>query len=157
MINLLNLILGKRSILIFYRGGWCPYCNLHLADLVKIDNKLINLGYQIIAISIDKPDKIKESLAKYKPNYILLSDSKADASKAFGLAFKVDDTNIELLKSHNMNIEEASGEKHNILPVPAVFMLNKEGIIQFEYVNPNYKVRLKSEIILKVAEEYSLE
>jgi len=147
MINLLNLILGKRSILIFYRGGWCPYCNLHLADLVKIDNKLINLGYQIIAISIDKPDKIKESLAKYKPN----------ASKAFGLAFKVDDTNIELLKSHNMNIEEASGEKHNILPVPAVFMLNKEGIIQFEYVNPNYKVRLKSEIILKVAEEYSLE
>ncbi len=88
----------------FYRGGWCPYCNAHLADLVKIENKLENLGYQIVAITIDKPDKIKESFDKYKPNYILLFDSKVEALEAFGLAFKVNDIYIELLKNHNLNI-----------------------------------------------------
>lgn len=54
-----------------------------------------------------------------------------------------------------MNLEEASGEKHHILPVPAVFIVDDNSVIQFEYVNPNYKVRLNSEILLKVAEQYS--
>lgn len=143
------------SVLVFYRGGWCPFCNLQLADLNKIENDLRELGYQMIAISIDKPEKLKESLDKHQLSYTLLSDNKAEASTAFGLAFKVSDDYNKMLLSHNMNLEEASGEKHHILPVPAVFIVDKEGVIQFEYVNPNYKARLNSEILLKVAEQYS--
>lgn len=154
-VNLNSLLKEKMSVLVFYRGGWCPFCNLQLADLNNIENDLHELGYQMIAISIDKPEKLKESLDKHQLSYTLLSDSKAEASTAFGLAFKVADDYNKMLLSHNMNLEEASGEKHHILPVPAVFLVDKEGVIQFEYVNPNYKVRLKSEILLKVAEQYS--
>lgn len=88
--------------------------------------------------------------------YTLLSDSKVEASISFGLAFRVDDKYNEMLKSHNMSLEDASGETHHILPVPAVFVLDKEGVIQFEYVNPDYKVRLNGEILLKAAEQFSL-
>ncbi|MDP2366468.1 MAG: peroxiredoxin-like family protein [Ignavibacteria bacterium] len=155
LIDLRQLVKQKQTILVFYRGGWCPYCNLQLADLNKTENDLLSLGYQIVAISIDSPEKLKESLDKHQLKYILLSDSKAEASIAFGLAFKVADDYNKMLLSHNMNLEEASGEKHHILPVPAVFILDKEGIIQFEYVNPDYKIRLDGDILLKAAEKYS--
>lgn len=155
LINLQDVVQEKPTILIFYRGGWCPYCNLQLADLNKIENQILELGYQLVAVSIDKPEKLKESLDKHKLNYILLSDSKAEASIAFGLAFYVADDYNKMLLSHNMSLEEASGEKHHILPVPAVFIVDQEGIVQFEYVNPDYKIRLDGDILLKAAEKNS--
>ncbi len=150
----LSTIIGVRpSIIIFYRGGWCPYCNMQMSQLVTIEDTLINLGYQIIAISMDIPAKLKESLEKYEMKYSLYSDSKAYASKAFGIAFRVSNEYYKKLKSHNIDLEEASGEKHRILPVPSVFIV-KNGIIQFEYVNPDYKIRIKRELLLTAAKTY---
>lgn len=156
-VNLNGLTSGKKSVLIFYRGGWCPFCNMQLANLNQIENQLVELGYQLIAISIDKPEKLKESIDKHQLSYTLFSDIKAEASIAFGLAFRVAEDYNKMLLSHNMNLEEASGEKHHILPVPAVFIVDENSVIQFEYVNSNYKVRLNSEILLKLAEQYSVQ
>jgi peroxiredoxin len=156
-VDLSKLTLGKKTVLIFYRGGWCPFCNIQLGNLKDIEDDLIDLGYQLLAISIDKPEKLKESIDKNQLNYTLLSDSKAEASIAFGLAFKVSDDYNKMLLGYNMNIEQAAGEKHHILPVPGVFIIDENSIIQFEYVNPNYKVRLNEQILLKAAEELSSE
>lgn len=150
-VNLKEYISGRNTVLIFYRGGWCPFCNLQLSNLNKIDNELVEIGYKLVAISIDKPEKLKESLENHNLNYTLLSDSKADASIAFGLAFKVEDKYNKMLKSHNMDIEEASGENHHILPVPAVYLVDSNGVIQFDYVNPNYKARIDEQLLLKAA------
>ncbi|MBK7381608.1 MAG: AhpC/TSA family protein [Ignavibacteriales bacterium] len=152
-INIREIIQGNKSILIFYRGGWCPYCNLHLSELVQIEDSLINLGYKIIAISMDKPDTLRATLEKHKMKYELYSDSKADVCTAFGIAFKVDEEYIAKLKSYNMDIEASSGETHHILPVPAAFIVDKNGIVQFEYVNPNYKTRINSDVLLEIAKE----
>ncbi|AFH49645.1 Peroxiredoxin [Ignavibacterium album JCM 16511] len=154
-IDLNKFLSGKKTILIFYRGGWCPYCNMQLSELNSIEDELIKLGYQTVAISMDKPSKLKESISEHNLKYVLLSDSRAEASIAFGLAFKVADDYNKMLLGHNINLEEASGEKHHILPVPAVFIVSKDGTIKFEYVNPDYKVRLNSVILLKAAEQYS--
>jgi peroxiredoxin len=150
-INLLDLTKGKKSILIFYRGGWCPYCNVHLSELQQVEDDILALGYKLIAISIDKPEKLKESLQEHSLNYELYSDSKAEVSKAFGIAFKVEDSQVEMLKNHNMNLEKSSGEQHHILPVPSVFIVDEEGKIIFEYVNPNYKIRMSGNLLLETA------
>lgn len=155
-VNLQEIVNEKPTVLIFYRGGWCPYCNLQLADLNTIEADILKMGYQIIGISMDKPERLKESFDKFQMNYTLLSDSKAEAAIAFGLAFTVADDYNKMLLSHNISLEDASGENHHILPVPAVFILDLNGIIQFEYVNPDYKVRLNGEILLKAAEQYSI-
>lgn len=150
-INLLDLTKGKKSILIFYRGGWCPYCNVHLSELQQVEDDILALGYKLIAISIDKPEKLKESLQEHSLNYELYSDSKAEVSKAFGIAFKVEDSQVEMLKNHNMNLEKSSGEQHHILPVPSLFIVDEEGKIIFEYVNPNYKIRMSGNLLLETA------
>lgn len=132
------------TLLIFYRGGWCPFCNLHLAELQSIQDDIRDLGYQILAVSMDRPGKLRETLDKHDLAYILLSDSAATATRAFGLAFRATNSNTERL-------EAASGRTHHILPVPAAFLIGTDGMIKFEYINPNYKVRVKSEIILAAA------
>ena len=140
-------------VLVFYRGGWCPYCNAHLQELMEADPKLRSLGYEILALSPDKPEKLAESFEEHELTYKLLSDSEMKAAKAFGVAFKVEDSTVKKYKEYGINLGVASGENHPLLPVPSVFIVDKKGIIRYVYSNPDYKVRLKSEELVQQAQE----
>ena len=139
------------AVLIFYRGGWCPYCNVHLGQLQEAEADLRALGYQILAISPDRPEKLAESVEKLQPDYVLLSDRTMAAAQAFGIAFRVDDATLEKYKGFGIDLEAASGETHHLLPVPAVFIVGTDGRIRFAYANPDYKVRLSPEELLTAA------
>lgn len=155
--TLKSAVTKKPTALIFYRGGWCPFCNLHLSKLKNIEDDLLQLGYQILAVSMDRPAKLRESLEKYEMTYTLLSDSAAVAAKAFGIAFRVKDEYINKLKSFDMDLEKASGQQHHILPVPAAYIIGTDGIIRFAYTNPNYKVRINPQVLMAAARAYLTE
>ena len=143
----------KDTVLIFYRGGWCPYCNAHLGQLQSIESDLVKLGFQIIAVSPDRPEVLKGHGEEEGFKYRLLSDSEMTAAQALGIAFKVDNATVEKYKtSYGIDIEADSGQKHHLLPVPSVFIVGKDGAIQFSYVNPDYKIRIDSGVLLKAAE-----
>ncbi|MBK8550829.1 MAG: hypothetical protein IPL53_07105 [Ignavibacteria bacterium] len=74
-----------------------------------------------------------------------------NAALQFGIAFKVADEIIEKYKSYDIDLEASSGKEHHLLPVPSVFILGTDGIISFEYVNPNYKIRLDPDVLLAAA------
>jgi peroxiredoxin len=136
---------NKKTILVFYRGGWCPYCNQQLSALGESEAKLIEMGYQIIAISPDSPQSMKETISKEKLNYTLLSDSKGDVARAFGIAFKAPE-------NYTPYISKASnGVNTTYIPVPSVFFINEENIIEMEYINPDYKTRISSELLIAIA------
>jgi peroxiredoxin len=143
-ISLADLVSQKPTVLIFYRGGWCPYCNLHLAELQSIEAEVLTAGFQIVAISPDSPENLQASVGKNKLNYRLLSDSDTKASQGFGLAFRAPERYQERLSKSSDN------KNSGILPVPAVFVLNPQGEILFEYINPDYKKRLKGSLLLAV-------
>ena len=151
----LNAEIAKApTILVFYRGGWCPFCNTQLAALAKSAPELQKMGYQIIGISPDLPAELSKSIGKNKLDYTLLSDSKAQAIDALGLGFVVDDATLEKYKGYGIDLEKSSGETHHILSVPAVYLLDKTGLIKFSYVNPNYKVRLDKGVLMAAAKAY---
>ena len=145
------LIAGKPTVLIFYRGSWCPYCNAHLSDLVTVEEQLRSLGYQIIAISPDRPEELNRMTTKDHLNYLLVSDPQAEAMKNFGVAYRVDDATIANYKKFNVDLERSSGQTHHILPVPAVFIINRTGEIVFVHADPDYKVRMKGAEVLAAA------
>ncbi|MGN8224773.1 peroxiredoxin-like family protein [Gracilimonas sp. BCB1] len=153
-VNLRDKVYEQPSILVFYRGGWCPYCSRHLADLKKIEEDLYEIGYQILAISPDRPEKLKATLNENELGYTLLSDSPMKATKAFGLAFKVDNETVERYKSLGIDLEGDSGYDHHLLPAPAVYIVNTDGIVRFNYVNPNYKERIDGGVLLTAAKAY---
>lgn len=152
-VDLEDLVKSRPTVLIFYRGGWCPYCNTHLSELQAAEQELMALGYRIVAISPDRPEKIRETAENLEVSYILLSDSKAEAVRAFGLAFTVDEGTIKRYLGFGINLDEASGEGHHQLPVPAVFIVGKDGVIRYRYYNPDYTARLSKDELLAKARE----
>ncbi|MDX5406526.1 MAG: AhpC/TSA family protein [Chromatiaceae bacterium] len=155
-VALTELVQQKPSVLVFYRGGWCPYCNAQLAALRDITPQLTKLGYQIIAITPDSVASINKSLEDTggnKLNYTLLSDANFAASSAFGLAYYLDDKTAAAYKGKlGSLITTEAGTEKVVLPVPAVYILNTNGEALFSYVHINYKTRLHSELLLKAAE-----
>lgn len=139
-----SILNDKPTLLIFYRGGWCPYCNAHLAELDKIESQILELGYQIIAVSPDAPKNLQATVDKNELRYSLYSDSKGKLAGAVGVAFKAPERYEKRL------VEYSEGENVSYLPVPSLFVLNGKGEIQFEYINPNYKQRISGDLLLAV-------
>lgn len=144
-VSLNEITKAKKTVLVFYRGGWCPYCTLHLSALGEAEQKLIEMGYQIIAASPDSPKSLKNTLEDKKLNYTLLSDSKGDLAKALGIAFAAP-TGYEKYLSKG-----SEGVNISYVPVPSVFILNEKNEILFEYINPSYNIRLSNELLQAVA------
>jgi peroxiredoxin len=151
-VTLQAILAGKPTVLIFYRGSWCPYCNAHLSDLVTVEEELRSLGYQIVAISPDRPEELNQVASADHLNYRLFSDPQAEAMKKFGVAYRVDDTTVTNYKQkYNVDLERSSGQTHHILPIPAVFIIDRIGKIVFVHANPDYKVRMKGAEVLAAA------
>lgn len=139
------------AILVFYRGGWCPYCNAQLSGLSKIEPELLKMGYRIFAISPDSPSELSKTAAKHNLPYKLLSDSSMKTTSALGLAYQVDAETVKKYKEYGIDL----GKSQNMLPVPAVYMIGSDGIVDFSYVNPDYKTRVPGDLILAAAKIFA--
>lgn len=147
--------MDKPLVISFYRGGWCPYCNLHLSEMRHAEEELSELGFDVWFLSIDQPEVLRPSLDQPDISYTLLSDSELQASRAFGIAFRVDDETHQRYLTHNIDLEAASGESHHVLPVPSTFIVGTNGVINFAYSNPSYAVRLHPDVLLAAARAYT--
>lgn len=140
-------------VLVFYRGGWCPYCTKHLKAIGKVIPELTELGFQVIGISPDARDSIASGTEKVHDYILLTQDEDFAAVEAYGLGFAVDDDTLGKLKSYDIALRARPSDGANILPVPAVFVVDTEGVIRFVHYDPNYKKRLSPKKILEAARD----
>ncbi len=142
------------TLLIFYRGGWCPYCNRHLAALLEIEEDLLELGFQIIAVSPDQPAALQLTIAKNELNYQLLSDREMKAADSYGVAFVVPEDIRTKYEEYGIDLASVPGNPDaKWLPVPAIFLIGAEGVVRFVHTNSDYKLRLDPADILEAAED----
>lgn len=151
-VSLEQVLAGKPAVVVFYCGGWCSYCNLQLSDLRKLVAPLKAKGVALIAISPDLPAELFKSIEKSELDYQLYSDAKVQAIEGFGIGFRLDATTLEKYAAYGVDLEKSSGQTHHVLPVPAVFVLDAAGKIQFQYVNPDYSIRVSAAVILASVE-----
>lgn len=153
--SLASVLNNQKTVLFFYRGGWCPFCNTQMGQLKKAESELKALGFQLIGISTDSPADLNKSIAKQALPYQLLSDYHSTISTAFGLSFfaseNVTKRYLNAMKLSNPLQKNAAGEQRLVLPVPAIYVIDSKGLVQFNYVNPNFRVRLHEELLLKAA------
>ncbi|MEL0081831.1 MAG: peroxiredoxin-like family protein, partial [Gammaproteobacteria bacterium] len=150
-VSLQQVIDGKPAALVFYRGGWCPFCNLQLGQLQGIEADLQEMGVQLIAITPDPPGALRGVTNKHQLKYRLLSDSDMAAGEAFGVAYKLDEKTIARYKKYEIYMSNSAGEARYQLPVPAIFLINGEGVVEFTYVNPDPAIRIDPELLLTAA------
>ena len=142
--SLHQIIAEKPTVLIFYRGGWCPYCNIHLGEIGQKEAEILELGFQVVAVSPDDAENLQETAGKDEADYRLFSDASGELSRAAGIAFQAPENCGQRL------LDRSGGKNTGFLPVPAVFVLNTQGEILFEYINPDYKKRLSGDLLLAV-------
>ncbi|MDT8321793.1 MAG: peroxiredoxin-like family protein [Xanthomonadales bacterium] len=146
--------LEKPVILTFFRGGWCPYCNLYLSELREAQQPLEDLGFDLWFVSVDQPEKLYASLEDPDIGYTIFSDARLDATRSFGIAFRVPDALVERYREFGIDLEEASGETHHVLPAPSLFLIGEDGLVHFQYTNPDYRVRLHPDVLIAAAKAY---
>jgi peroxiredoxin len=151
--------LERPVVLLTFRGGWCPFCNMYLSDMRHVIPEIRKMGVDVLFLSGDRPELLFDSLSQETKediaglDYTLLSDADAQAAIALGIAFKASERTINGRKQKNQDIEGSSMLKHGVLPVPAVFAIDRDGVIRFAYTNADYKARLPAEELLAVARE----
>jgi peroxiredoxin len=142
--------IGNRSVVIvFYRGGWCPFCMRHLAALQEINTQIDSLGFELIAVTPDDFVHLDTSIVKSGGiDYKIFSDKNINAINAFRIGWKIDDElYLKYRSKYEMDTEWWTGSIHHVLPVPSVFVVSN-GIIQYQHIDPKYSQRLSSEILL---------
>ncbi len=154
-LDLNETVKKKPAVLMFYRGGWCGYCNTQMSQLKEIEDDIVALGYQILAISPDTTDRLQESIIKHEMKYTLLYDKDLAAAKSFGIVFKLDDSTEKRYLGAKIPLNFDSRSDGHILLSPAVFLVGTDGVIRFHYVNPNYSLRLEPDVLLAVAKAYA--
>lgn len=142
----------KPTVVLFYRGGWCPYCNAQLSDLHLVEPKLRKHGFEIVFLSTDRPELLYTSLKATDIHYTLLSDSHLEAAQAFHVAYHVDDATLAKMREYGADLEATTGTKQHELPVPSVFIIDTSGIIRFVYSNPDYTIRLGADALWAAAQ-----
>jgi len=141
-VSLKNELKNGAVVLVFYRGQWCPYCNKQLKELQDSLVFIKQKGATLIAVSPEKPDNISKTVEKTKAGYPVLFDDSLKIMKSYDVAFRVDSTTIEKYKKFGIDFYDANGSNGATLPVPAVYIINKEGIIVFKHFDPDYRKRV---------------
>lgn len=144
--------LAKPVVLVFYRGGWCPYCNAQLLELRHIETKLVDdLGYDLLFLSADSPATLSAGSNTTGTRYTVLADNDLNAASAYGIAFRVDDETVQRYREYGIDLEKSSERDHHALPVPAVFIIDADGKLAFHYVNVDYRQRIAPELLMTAA------
>lgn len=137
-------------ILSFYRGGWCPYCNLELRAYQRALPEIKNAGAQLIAISPQTPDASLSTKEKDELEFFVLSDEGGEVAKAYDLLFKLQDELIELYKKSGIDLPAHNGNENWELPKPATFVVDQRGTIVFSHVDSDYKNRTDPEEVIGI-------
>lgn len=140
-------------VLNFYRGQWCPYCNLELQALQKISMQLKALNTKIIAISPQTPDTSLSTKEKNELDFEVLSDEFNKVAKEYGLVFSLAEELRPIYKSFGIDIISANNEDSFELPMPATFVINKNKKVIYSFVDEDYTKRSEPQIILDIIQK----
>ena len=147
-IRLKDLLKQGKVVLVFYRGEWCPYCNKELSRLQDSLQLIIDKGATLVAVSPEKSENISKTVEKTKASYSILHDEGLKIMKAYDVEFEVPENTITRYRNTGIDIEKNNGENGKYLPVPAIYIIDKESTISYRFFEPDYKKRPSVQEIL---------
>jgi len=147
-VQLSNVLENGPVILSFYRGAWCPFCNLQLNVLHKSMPHFKKYGAQLILVTPQMPGKSKGQLKKAKYTFEVLSDLDSIVMKQYNLFYRLDDELVKVYKKNGLDVESFNGKGRNVLPIPGTYVIDKKSIIRAAYADTDYKKRMEPQEIL---------
>jgi peroxiredoxin len=137
-------------VLVFYRGEWCPYCNRYLKELEESLGQIAAKGATVIAVTPEVDEYIDMSIEKTNASFSILHDEGLKIMKSYDVAYQLDDKTVNKYKKFKIDLNVINGPVNSTsLPVPAVYVINKQGKIVYKFFDPDYSVRAPVKTILE--------
>lgn len=140
-------------VITFYRGVWCPYCNIELQALNEVLLQIRTLGANVVAISPQTPVNSRKSVRDNGLDFPVLSDEKGEAGAAFGLRFKLPDYLVALYQKLKNDLPAFNNDPSWTLPMPARYVIGQDGVVLYSEVNPDYTHRPEPADLIPVLEK----
>ena len=144
-----DLLVNGSVVVTFYRGSWCPYCNLQLRALQARLSEIHTLGAQLVAISPQFPDgsMTKNDIAEM--DFTVLSDQDANVASTYGVAWTVPEFLLKHMREdRKLDLEAINNGNGAVLPIPATFVISRDGVVTWRYVDVDYRTRAEPEDII---------
>jgi peroxiredoxin len=140
-IQLKKLLATGDVVLVFYRGQWCPFCNKHLSKINDSLSFIIAKGATVLTITPETAENIKKTIEKTKASYSIIEDKGMSIMKNYKVNFAIDENTIEKYKKYGIDFDKANGTNAANLPVPATYIISRDGKIKYAFFNPDYRQR----------------
>ena len=140
-VSLAKLLTDGPVVLAFYRGGWCPYCNLELRALQAALADITAVGATLVAISPQLPDNSLSTAEKLELAFPVLSDVGNVVAREYGLVFSLPEDLRSVYDGFGIDLPAANGDQTFELPVPATFVIDRDGSVAWRFVDPDYTHR----------------
>lgn len=151
-IRLYSLLEKGNVVMTWYRGGWCPYCNVALGQLQEKLPEFKALNATLVALTPELPDHSLSTQEKNNLEFEVLTDLNNNVARQYGIVFKLDDQTAQRYEQA-LHLSSRNGTDSSELPVPATYVLDKNGVVRYAFVNPDYKKRANPDEVLQALKE----
>lgn len=155
--SLRDLLKAGPLVISFYRGGWCPYCNMELAALQKVLPEIEAAGARLIAITPETPDHSLSTAAKHALTFDVFSDQGNSVARQFGLEFALPEELRQLYVNFGIDLPARNGDDSFTLPMPATYVLGADGNVIYRFVDADYTKRAEPSDVLKALQGIAAE
>lgn len=136
-------------VLTWYRGGWCPYCNITLRFLQNRLPEIQKEGASLIALTPELPDKSLSTVEKHNLQFQVLSDAGHQVSRGFGVVYKLAEDVAEIYQK-SFDLHSFNGDQSDELPLAATYVIDRDGIIQYAFLDADYRNRAEPDVIIEI-------
>lgn len=155
-VALADLVSRGPLLLAFYRGGWCPYCNFEIREMTKAFPEYQKRGVLPVAVSVDKVEEAALTNATYRIPFPVLSDPELSFIAGFHVENHVDAATLEKMKGFGIDLESFAGKSHHTIAIPALFLIDKQGVVRWAHDDPTYTMRPSTAQILSAIDAAQL-
>lgn len=144
-----DVLQEKNLVISFFQGTWCPYCDIELHSLVEHYPAIKMAGAELLAISPELTDQSMSYFEKQPIPFHVLSDSGNLVAKKFGIVIHLSEAFQQVYKGFDFNLVQKNGDLNWKLPIPATYLVTRDGIIQYAHINPDYSQRMEPADIVR--------
>jgi len=144
-----DLLKQGNLVVVFYRGSWCPFCNLYLRNLQKNLPQIKEAGGNLVAISVENPDNSLSVAKKNELGFTVLSDPNLTVARKFGIVYQMPSETDELYKSKGLDVAKHNEMEKAELPLSVTYVINRKGEIVYAFLETDYKKRAAPEVIIE--------
>lgn len=150
-VSINQMLKNNKVVIAWYRGGWCPYCNLELQALEEVYNSFEAKGVKLVAISPDTPEKASETKDKHQLSFEVLIDKDNHIAKELGLVYQIPEDLNNLYLEFGIDLKDSQGNDALEIPIPATYIVEQDNTISYAFLNEDYTKRAEpSDIIEKL-------